>query len=81
MMDRRQHLALLDQGPRHLESDGPTPFAGADLRSLVRKLTGGDSWIARWSSWLLGSRIEVSRMSDTWLHTHADDWDKHGGDR
>jgi hypothetical protein len=78
---QRQHVTFLDHQRSPLEADGPTASIGAELRALVRKVSGGDSWSARWSSWLLGTEIQVSRVSDTWLRTHADDWDKHGGDR
>jgi hypothetical protein len=76
-MDLRHEFAL---APPRLESDRPTPLLAADFGSLVRKLTGGHSSLARWSSWLLGTQIQVSKMSDTWLRTHADDRDKRGLD-
>jgi hypothetical protein len=77
-MDLRNDLALQ---PSRLESDCPTLRWGADFGSLVRRLTGRQSSIGRWSSWLLGTEIQVSRMSDTWLRSHADDSDKRGLDR
>jgi hypothetical protein len=76
-MDLRHDLAL---GPARLESDRPTPAWDADCGSLARKLTSGHSSLARWSSWLLGTEIQVSRISDRWLRTHADDWGKRGLD-
>jgi hypothetical protein len=53
---------------------------GAEVRPLLRKVTGGHSWIARWSSWLFGTEIQVAPMSGTWLRAHENDWDKHGVD-
>jgi hypothetical protein len=72
--------ALVDRRRPRIESDGPTPLMGADLGPLVRKVTGGHSWIARWSSWLLGTEIHVSPLSELWLRAHEDDWSKHGVD-
>jgi hypothetical protein len=76
-MGLQHDLALVDDGRTRLESDRPTPTLGAELGLLVRKVTSGHSCIAKWSSWLLGTEIQVSRMSGTWLRTHADDWNKH----
>jgi hypothetical protein len=76
-MGLRPDLAFIaDQRPRH-ESDRSSRV-GAHLGSLVRAATSAHPWIATWTSWLLGTKVYVSRMSDTWLRTHAGDWDKHG---
>jgi hypothetical protein len=72
--------ALIDHRRRRLEPDCPTPLMGAEVRPWLRKVTGGHSWIARWSSWLFGTEIQVAPMSGTWLRAHENDWDKHGVD-
>jgi hypothetical protein len=76
-MPVRQDFALLGDRRPGRESDLPTS-AGDGLGSWVRKTTGGYSWLARWSSWLLETEIGVSRMSDSWMRTHAREWDKRG---
>jgi hypothetical protein len=53
---------------------------GGDIGPLLRKATSGHSWIAKWSSWLLGTQIQVSPMSGTWLRAHEADWSKHDMD-
>jgi hypothetical protein len=58
----------------------PTPSMGGDIGPLLRKATSGHSWIAKWSSWLLGTQIQVSPMSGTWLRAHEADWSKHDMD-
>jgi hypothetical protein len=72
--------ALVDHGRPPVESGGRTLLMGADIWPFLRKVTSGHSWIARWSSWLLGTEIHVSAMSDAWLRVHEDDWNKHGVD-
>jgi hypothetical protein len=56
------------------------PLMEADIGSWLRQGTSRHSWIARWSSWLLGTEIRVSPMSDTWLRAHENDRSKHGVD-
>jgi hypothetical protein len=72
--------ALVGRGRPRLEPEGPTPDMRADIGSLLRKVTSGHPWIARWSSWILGTEIHISPMSDMWLRAHESDWNKHGVD-
>lgn len=59
----------------------PTPLIlDFEVGRLLCKVTGGQFSIARWSSRLLGRKIQVSPMSGTWLRIHEADWNKHGAD-
>ena len=71
--------ALVEHGRPRLESDSPAASAGAALGALLRK-AASESWVARWSAWLLGTAIHVSPMSDTWLRAHDDRSSKRGMD-
>lgn len=76
--------ALVGHGPRGLEA-GHWPISdplGSELAlALVRTLatTVADS-IRRWSSQLLGTGIQVSPMSSTWLRMHEAEYDRHRGE-
>ena len=72
--------ASLDHGRPRLESECPAPFGGAVIALLLRKVTDGRPWIAKWSAWLLGTAIHVSPISGTWLRAHEHDWNKHRAD-
>jgi hypothetical protein len=53
---------------------------GVDIGPLLRKVTSRHPSLVWWSSWLLGRDIYVPPMSDAWLRTHEEDWNKHGVD-
>lgn len=59
------------------DRDGAATAWGSGPGSLLRAVITGHPWIARWSSWLLGTRIHVSPVSNEWLRAHRQSWNKH----
>jgi hypothetical protein len=74
--------ALIGERLRRHEAESATsPFRGDEHGTRWSDIAGARAVIVRWSSWLLGREIHLSRMSGTWLRTHEVEWNKHALDR